>query len=402
MNLAWKDIAHQKLRFVATATGLGLLFAIVLAMGGIYRGMVEDATVLVDRAGADLWLVQRDTRGPFAERSSIAGSVEDRARVVPGVAWSRAFTTATIQRTHGGVQLRATVVGLAWPEERAPAVRLAQGRALAAGHGELIADASLGLRSGERVARGDDEYRVVGTTRGVVASSGDGVAFVSNADCIRIQTYVPPEALRLEREARAASIGRSRLAGPLAIRAAKDDAGALPGLASPGVQAVLVGVAPGRSVDEVRRAISAWPDVTVWTADEQRSLLLTGVVDKARRQIGLFRGLLAVVSGILVALIVYAMTTAKTREIALLKLMGARTSVVVSLVLQQSLMLAGGGYAMALGVAWLTFDSFPRRVVVTAADLAGGWVAALVLAVVASAAAIARALRIPPTTILSG
>lgn len=402
MNLAWKDIAHQKLRFAATATGLGLLFTIVLAMGGIYQGLVEDATMLVDRAGADLWLVQRDTRGPFAERSTVPSSLEDRARVVPGVAWSRSFTTTTIQRTHHDSQLRATFVGIAWPEDRGEGIRLIEGRPLAAGHSEMIADASLGLRLGERVRLGDEDYTVVGVTRGVVASSGDGVAYVTNADCLRIQVHQPAEAVRLDREARAGRIARSRWAGPSNESAAKSDAAALPALSPPGVQAVLVGVAPGRSIEAARAAMAAWPDVTVWTADDQRSLLLTGVVDKARRQIGLFRALLAVVSGILVALIVYAMTTAKTREIALLKLMGARTRVVVSMVMQQSIMLAGLGYALSLAIAAVAFERFPRRVVVSTDDFVAGAVGALVLAVVASFAAIGRALRIPPTTILSG
>ena len=59
MNLAWKDIRSQGLRFLFTGLGLGLLFAIVLAMGGIYRGMVADATMLVDAVGADLWVTSR-------------------------------------------------------------------------------------------------------------------------------------------------------------------------------------------------------------------------------------------------------------------------------------------------------------------------------------------------------
>jgi putative ABC transport system permease protein len=53
------------------------------------------------------------------------------------------------------------------------------------------------------------------------------------------------------------------------------------------------------------------------------ALLLRGVIDKARQQIGLFRVLLSIVSAIIVALILYNMTVAKTHEIALLKLMGA-------------------------------------------------------------------------------
>ena len=84
MNLAMKDLRRQKVSFSATALGLGLLFAIVLAMGGIYRGLVEDATLLVDHLGADIWVVQRDTRGPFAERSTVPPALEDRLRAQAG------------------------------------------------------------------------------------------------------------------------------------------------------------------------------------------------------------------------------------------------------------------------------------------------------------------------------
>ena len=85
MNLALRDIQHQLPRFLATAGGLGLLLTIVLAMGGIYQGMVEEAVLLIDRTGADLWIVQESTKGPFAERSSVPLSLEDRARTTPGV-----------------------------------------------------------------------------------------------------------------------------------------------------------------------------------------------------------------------------------------------------------------------------------------------------------------------------
>jgi putative ABC transport system permease protein len=401
MNLAWKDIAHQKPRFLATAAGLGLLFAIVLAMGGIYRGMVEDATLLVDAMGGDLWLVQRDTRGPFAERSVVPMELEDRARVVPGVGWSRAFTTTTIQRTHRRLPLRATIVGLPWPDT--PPIALVEGRPLVVHRGELIADVSLGLALDERIRLGAEDYRVVGLMRGMLASGGDGIMFVTNADGARIQSYQSPETLRLAREARRSEVERLPLAVGASLRRQVGDndlAGRL--AAQPMVQAVVVKVAPGASVDEARQHFEDWSDVTVWSSEDQRQLLLKGVVDKARKQIGLFRGLLAVVSGILVALIIYSMTAAKTREISLLKLMGARTRVVVAMVMQQSLMLTGLGYGVALLLAVFAFPAFPRRVVVTSEDLAWGAAGVVVLAVAASVMAIVRALRIPPTTILSG
>ena len=98
MNLAGRDIRHNFGRFVLTTIGLGMLLMIVMGMGGIYRGLVQDATLLVDRIDADLWVVQKDTRGPFAELSRVPANLEDRVRAVPGVLSSRGFISTTIQR----------------------------------------------------------------------------------------------------------------------------------------------------------------------------------------------------------------------------------------------------------------------------------------------------------------
>ena len=68
-----------------TTIGLGMLLMLVMGMGGIYRGLVQDATLLVDRIDADLWVVQKDTRGPFAEILAIPGQPGGPRRAVPGV-----------------------------------------------------------------------------------------------------------------------------------------------------------------------------------------------------------------------------------------------------------------------------------------------------------------------------
>jgi putative ABC transport system permease protein len=114
-----------------------------------------------------------------------------------------------------------------------------------------------------------------------------------------------------------------------------------------GVSAVLVRARPGASLEAMQAHIAKWDDVSVFTTDEQRGFLLGGVVDKSRRQIGLFRALLAVVSGIVVSLVIFNMTVAKSREIALLKLMGAKLRLIAGMILQQSLMLS----LLAFGVA---------------------------------------------------
>ena len=211
MNLAVRDIRHSAGRFLFTTVGIGMLLMIVMGMGGIYRGLIHEATLLVDRVGADLWIVQGGTRGPFAEISRIPATLEDRVRAVPGVAGARRFVSHTIQREHNGRPLRMVVQGLSWPDDRGEWVPLVAGRPLGRAHFEMIADKTLGLRLGERVRLGKETYTVVGISTNMLSSSGDGIGLVTVADAQAIQFDVPGEAVRLEREARAARGQRSEL-----------------------------------------------------------------------------------------------------------------------------------------------------------------------------------------------
>ena len=71
ISLAGRDILHSWGKFVLTGFGLGLLIGATLTMAGVYRGMVDDARALLNNSGADIWVVQKDTQGPYAESSSI-------------------------------------------------------------------------------------------------------------------------------------------------------------------------------------------------------------------------------------------------------------------------------------------------------------------------------------------
>ena len=61
INLAARDILHSWGKFVFTGVGLGLLIGATLTMAGVYRGMVDDAQVLLANSGADIWVVRDDT-----------------------------------------------------------------------------------------------------------------------------------------------------------------------------------------------------------------------------------------------------------------------------------------------------------------------------------------------------
>jgi len=403
MNLAAKDIRHNFGRFALTAIGIGLLLMIVMGMGGIYRGLIREATLLIDNIGADLWVVQGSTRGPFAEISRVPANLEDRARAVPGVASARRFVSHTVQREHDGRPLRIVVQGLSWPEDRGAWIPLVAGRPLRQAHFEMIADRSLRLELGEKVKLGKDVYEVVGLTSGMVGSGGDGLGFFCVSDAESIQFDQPGEASRLERQSRRAraeaqDIGQVQ---PELLERAVGPSSGIPALAPPQVSAVMLTIQPGMSAAKVAETISTWPDVTVYSTQQQKDLLLSGMVDKAKRQLGLFRVLLIIISTIIMALIIYTLTLDKIHDIAMLKLIGARNGVIVGLILQQALLIGALGYGLGYWLGTFAFPKFPRLVVIETADLMQLALIVLGISVLASLLGIGKAMRVEPNKVLS-
>ncbi len=403
MNLAAQDIRHNLGRFALTAVGIGLLLMIVMGMSGIYKGMIDDALVVVDSIGADLWVVQRGTLGPFAEISRVPPILEHRLLAVPGVVSARSFVSHNVQRERQGTTLRMNVMGLAWPVDKGEWVNLVAGRPLAQAHFEMVADESIGLALGESLALGNDTYTVVGLTRNMVSTGGDGLAFFTVPDAQTIQYDLSGEAIRLERAARvarAAGEDLARMQPGLLERGAGPTSG-IPALGSPMVSAITVRVMAGVDPHSVAETVAAWRDVSVHTRNDQVRLLVHGSIDRARRQIGLFRALLVVISTIIMGLILYTLTLDKIHDIALLKLMGARNSMIVNLIMQQALLLGAFGFGIAWYLGQWIFPKFPRRVIVTPQDLGSLAVIVLVISVLSSLLGVWKAMSIEPNKVLS-
>jgi putative ABC transport system permease protein len=237
----------------------------------------------------------------------------------------------------------------------------------------------------------------------MVGSSGDGLAFFTVSDSMAIQFDVPGEAVRLERAARRARVEGMDLGRvqPLLLDRAAGLSSGIPALAAPQVSAVLVTLRPGADEATVRRTLGTWPDITVYSTQEQRDLLLAGMVDKARRQLGLFRVLLIIISTIIIALIIYTLTLDKIRDIALLKLIGARNGVLGGLILQQALLMGAFGYGLAWWIGQYAFPRFPRLVLIDPADLVSLAFIVVVISTLASLLGIWKAMRVEPNTVLS-
>jgi putative ABC transport system permease protein len=389
MNLALKDIRYNVMRFALTGCGIGLLMVAAIGMIGLYRGIVADALLIIDNIGADLWVVQGERDGPFAEGSSVSSTMDRRVAGIEGVVSARRFVQFSQQFGYGGTRHRATITGLDYPQDTGRWFPLAAGRRMQTGHFEAVADASIGLPLGASVRLAKDDYTVVGLTHELVDSAGDGLLFVSVNDATAIASRRPSEQVLL-----------ARAAGGTADAVATDPSQSSVAQESK-IAAVLVRLAPNADPARVRAAIGRWGDANVLSQAQQRDLLLNQRLWRLRIQILAFTAVLLLVTSIVVALIIYTLTMEKLHQIALLKLIGARNGVIVSMILQQAALIGISGFALAVLLAHLVFPHFPRRIVILASDLGILFTILCALCTLASWFGIARALKVRAQEVLA-
>ena len=395
ISLAGRDILHAWGKFVFTGIGLGLLIGVTLTMAGVYRGMVDDGKALLNNSRADIWVVQKDTLGPYAESSSLPDDVYRGILAMPGVAQAANVTYLTSQvRKQDGVDVRAMVVGIApsatgvmpgWPPY------LIAGRQVTRGHYEAVVDVAAGFALGERLTVRRNHYTVVGLTRRMVSSSGDPMVFIPLKDAQEAQFLKDNDAIWHSRRRTEANPAFNRPAVPGLLDAviASQSTNAF-------VNAVLVTVQPGHDPQEVAGSIQRWKRLTAYTRPQMEDILISKLIATSAKQIGMFLAILAVVSAAIVAFIIYSLTMDKIREIAVLKLIGTRNRTIAAMILQQALVLGVIGFIVGKISATFAAPVFPKYVLLTPMDSVAGFFAVLGICVVASLVAIRMALQVDP------
>jgi putative ABC transport system permease protein len=400
ISLAGRDILHSWPRFVLTGMGLGLLIGVTLSMAGIYRGMVDDAQALLANSGADLWVVQKNTLGPYAESSSLRDDIYRDILGMPGVQRAANVTYLTMQVSKSGNgnadEVRAMVVGFE-PGQPGEPPYLIGGRQITRSHYEAVVDVRTGFSVGDRIRIRRHDYRVVGVTRRMVSSGGDPMIFIALKDGQEAQFLKDNDAIRNERTRTAANPALNRPGSPGLLEAIQSSQ-----TVSHNVNAVLVGVGAGHSATEVARSIERWKHLQAYTQAEMSEILIAKLITNSARQIGLFLVILAFVSAAIVAFIIYTMTISKIREIAVLKLIGTRDRTIAGMILQQALGLGLIGFMVGKTVATAWAPIFPKYVLLEPADAVRGFVLVMLICSVASILAIRVALKADPAAAIGG
>tara|TARA_E500000305_G_scaffold56975_1_gene45451 strand:- start:4140 stop:5342 length:1203 start_codon:yes stop_codon:yes gene_type:complete len=394
ISLAGRDILNAWGKFVFTGIGLGLLIGVTLIMAGVYRGMVADGKALLDNSGADLWVVQKDTLGPYAEPSSVNDDAYRAILSIAGVARAANVTYLTMQVGKDGHDVRSLVVGIApgelgatpgWPPH------LIAGRQITRGHYEAVTDIATGFQLGDRLSIRRNYYTVVGLTRRMVSSSGDPMVFIPLKDAQEAQFLKDNDAIWQSRRRSAANPAFNRPGVPGLL-----DAVIASQSTNASVNAVLVTLKQGYAPAEVAESIRRWKRLTVYTRTQMEEILVGKLIATSARQIAMFLVILAIVSAAIVAFIIYSLTMDKIREIAVLKLIGTRNRTIAAMIMQQSLALGLIGFVVGKISATFSAPIFPKYVLLTPMDSVAGFFAVLAICILASLVAIRMALKIDP------
>lgn len=383
MDLAVRDIRRNPRRFMMTCAGVGLLMLVVMGMSGIYRGIIDDATSVLNATNADVWVVQESTNGPFAEDSRLPEDLKKTLRSIGGVAASGAVSFQTFQTEWKGKPLRLFAIGYDPSLELGGPVNIIEGRPIRRSHFEMVAGVRSGLKIGDVITLNNDGYSVVGiASENVVSPGGDPVVYLTLHDAQELLFKKDNAAIRNDR-ARAAA-------------------------ATPPVpdwhivNAVVLKVADGWPPDRVIDDINRWKHLRAMSAAEQEKILTGGMVEKSKMQLWLFRTILIIVSMAVIALVIYTQTMEKTREIATLKLIGSPDWVIVRLILEQALLMGFAAYWIGFVLFQLTYSKFPKRMIANPFDLQALFAVVIVICVIASISGIRSALRVDPARALGG
>ena len=399
ISLAGRDILHAWGKFIFTGIGLGLLIGVTLTMAGVYRGMVDDGKVLLDNSGADLWVVQQDTLGPYAESSSIPDDQWRSIRTMPGVEQAANVTYLTMQVGRGNKDVRAMVVGITAGEAGTPGwpPQLVAGRQITRSHYEAVADIASGFQLGDELKIRRNHYTVVGLTRRMVSSSGDPMVFIPLKDAQEAQFLKDNDAILMQRRRTEANPAFNRPGVPGLL-----DAVIASQTSNHSVNAVLVRIRPEYSPEEVAEPIRRWKRLTVYDRTQMEGILVGKLIATSAKQIGMFLVILAIVSAAIVAFIIYTLTMDKIREIAVLKLIGTRNRTIAGMILQQALVLGVIGFVVGKITATFAAPMFPKYVLLVPIDSILGFFAVLTICVLASIVAIRMALKVDPAEAIGG
>lgn len=372
-NLAWNNLIHDRTRLAVTLTGIVFALILVLIQFGLFLGFLDTTANIIADSGADLWVT-----APGIPHVNGATPIPERWRFralsVPGVALAEKYNVQFVSwKLPSGSTESVQIVGYDLESELGGPSNLVEGDpALLRGEDNVIVDRlyldKLGVKSlGQTIEIQGRRARVVGYTNGIRSFTTAPYVFTSFKNSLNYGQMRADETMFL-----------------------------------------LIRMAPGADVEAVRRGLKqAMGSVDVWTNQEmQRKTQYYWLFSTGAGVTTLMGAALSLlVGGVVVAQTIYASTVEHIREFGTLKAMGAENSYVYKVIIQQAVISAVAGYAMAIVVGWFVAkqSATGSAAILLPVEMAiGTFVLAVVMCIGASVISIRKATSIDPALVFKG
>lgn len=308
IRIALRDLQWRSRRVAIAVVGASLVLALALVMSGLSAGFDNESARTVSLARATAWIVDAGGTGPFLQPSPLPETTV--AAVVGQVGENHAapivFGRQSIRRgnrTVIGEHEHVNLVGAVPGRLGSPKVR--SGRAIERAT-DAVVDQSLGLKPGADIILGTTKFRVVGTVAGARLLAGVPNVYVSLSD------------------AQAMTFRGQRLATTVVVD----------------------------------RPIEPPPGTKILTNADAKHDGLRPVVN-AQKTIAMVRSLLWFVAALIVGSVVYLSVLERTKDVAVLKGMGARSRSLAGSVAMQAAVLGLCASFLGVGIALLIAPAFP-------------------------------------------
>lgn len=305
--LTLRDLRHRARRFSVVLVAMSVVLTLVYLMSGLVEQFEQEPFLTVDAIGAESWVVPAGSSGPFTSSATLPGDVVD-ALVGDDLA---PLVVARGTMTGAGEPGEVLVVGQAsWGGDDP---RLVEGRPAAATD-ELVVDRTGGVAVGDDVQLGSRRFRVTGLSQDTTLLAGLPVVFI------------PIEGAR-----------EALFGGAPVVSALVSDTPAA-ALAAP------------------------LPSGTALLSGSDVATDALGPLENAVSSVGLIRGLLWAVAGIIVAGVLYLTVLEREREFAVLKAPGGTDGQLLWSLTLQAVAVSGLAVVIATGLQWAVAPVFPLTV----------------------------------------
>jgi putative ABC transport system permease protein len=371
-RLSWRNLFHDRLRFIGTVIGIVFSMVLVTVQMGLFLSFDRMVTTMIDHAPADLWIVPLGTKC-FEDPSTVDERERFRALSITGVAEALPIVIGFAQwRLPSGGTTPVFVVSSDTKIGGLHPWNLVEGRL-----SDLVVPGAVAI---------DQSYFDRLGTRGLDASAE-----------IRDQKV----------EVRAVTKGIRAFTTTPYVFASLDQARAYVGTPPNKATYFLVRLAPNADVASVRRRLRAvLSESEVLTPGEfrhrSRSFWLFGTGAGAALFAGALLGM--IVGTVIVAQTLYSSTKDHLTEFATLRAIGSSSRYIHKVIICQALLSAIIGFSIAAGIGLVIVDATAESalpVLMTPLMTVGLFLLTVVMCVLSATFAIVQVIRIDPAVVFA-